>query len=111
MPKLVSIVLFAGSAVFLILALVLALTKGALDVSVLDYYFVVLPRYLWLVAAILFTAGWILRAAIPIFVFRGNAVIRCDQSLGLHGHRMNRAPPEVDDLLRMPESPVAGEPV
>jgi hypothetical protein len=47
MPKLVSIVLFAGSAVFLILALVLALTRGALDVSVLDYYFVVLPRYLF----------------------------------------------------------------
>ena len=61
MPKLVSIVLFAGSAVFLILALLLALTRGALDVSVLDYYFVVLPRYLLLVAAILFTAGWIVR--------------------------------------------------
>ena len=61
MPKLGSIVLFAGSAVFLILALVLVLTRGALDVSVLDYYFVVLPRYLLLVAAILFTAGWIVR--------------------------------------------------
>jgi hypothetical protein len=61
MPKLVSIVLFAGSAVFLILALVLALTKGVLDVSVLDFSFVVLPRYLLLLAAILFTAGWIVR--------------------------------------------------
>ena len=61
MPKLVSILLFAGSAVFLILALALALTKGVLDVSVLDFYFVVLPRYLLLVAAILFTAGWIVR--------------------------------------------------
>jgi hypothetical protein len=61
MPKMLSPVLFAGSAVFLILALVLALTKGALDVSVLDFYFVVLPRYLLLVAAILFTAGWIVR--------------------------------------------------
>jgi len=46
MPKLVSIVLFAGGAVFLILGLALALTKGALDVSVLDFYFVVLPRCL-----------------------------------------------------------------
>jgi hypothetical protein len=55
----ISIVFFAASAVFLILALVLALTTGALDVSVLDYYFVVLPRYLLLVAAILFTVGWI----------------------------------------------------
>jgi hypothetical protein len=54
-------VLFAGSAVFLVLALVLELTKGVLDVSVLDYYFVVLPRYLLLLAAILFTAGWIVR--------------------------------------------------
>jgi hypothetical protein len=61
MPKLMSIGLFVGSAVFVILALALALTKGALDVSVLDFYFVVLPRYLLLVAAILFTAGWIVR--------------------------------------------------
>ena len=61
MTKLVSVVLFAGSAVFLILAVALALTKGALDVSVLDFYFVVLPRYLLLVAAILFAAGWIVR--------------------------------------------------
>ena len=61
MPRLMSIVLFVGSVVFVILALVLALTKGALDVSVLDFYFVVLPRYLLLVAAILFTAGWIVR--------------------------------------------------
>jgi hypothetical protein len=61
MPKLLSIVLFIGSAVFLILALALALTKGSLDLSVLDFYFVVLPRYLLLVAAILFTGGWIVR--------------------------------------------------
>lgn len=61
MPKMVSILFFAGSAVFLILALVLALRTGMLDVSVLDVYFVVLPRYLLLVAAILFTAGWIVR--------------------------------------------------
>ena len=58
MPKLIWIGLFVGSALFAILALALALTKGALDVSVLDFYFVVLPRYLLLVGAILFTAGW-----------------------------------------------------
>ena len=61
MPKLMSTVLFAGSALFVILTFALALTKGALDVSVLDLYFVVLPRYLLLIAAILFTAGWIVR--------------------------------------------------
>ena len=61
MPKLMSTVLFVGSALFVILAIVLALTKGALDVSVLDFYFVLLPRYLLLVAAIPFTAGWIVR--------------------------------------------------
>jgi len=61
MPKLLSIVFFAGSAVFLMLALVLALTKGSLDLSVLDFYFVVLPRYLLLIAGVLFTAGWIVR--------------------------------------------------
>jgi hypothetical protein len=54
-------VFFAGSAVFLMLALVLASTKGSLDLSVLDFYFVVLPRYLLLIAGILFTAGWIVR--------------------------------------------------
>jgi hypothetical protein len=61
MATLILVVLFAGSAVFLVLALVLELTKGVLDVSVLDYYFVVLPRYLLLLAAILFTADWIVR--------------------------------------------------
>jgi flagellar biosynthesis protein FliQ len=61
MAKMVYIVFFAGSSVFLILALVLALTKGVLDVSVLDFYFVVLPRYLLLIAAIFFTADWIMR--------------------------------------------------
>jgi hypothetical protein len=65
MPKLLSIVLFAGSALFLILALVLALTKGSLDVSVHDFYFVVLPRYLLLIAVVLFTAGWIVRRLVP----------------------------------------------
>ena len=61
MPKTASTVLFAGSAVFLILALVLALTAGALDMSVLDVYFIVQPRYLFLIAVILFTAGWLVR--------------------------------------------------
>ncbi len=65
MPKLVSLVLFIASAVFLILSLVLVLTKGALDVSVLDYYFVVLPRYLLLIAVVLFGAGWIVRRLVP----------------------------------------------
>jgi hypothetical protein len=61
MPRLLSIVFCAGGAVFLMLALVLALTKGSLDLSVLDFYFIVLPRYLLLIAGILFTAGWIVR--------------------------------------------------
>lgn len=52
---------FRSKWVFVILALVLALTKGALDVSVLDLYLVVAPRYLLLVAAILFAAGWMAR--------------------------------------------------
>ena len=65
MPKLVSLVLFIASAVFLILALVLVSTKGALDVSVLDYYFAVLPRYLLLIAVVLFGAGWIVRRLVP----------------------------------------------
>ena len=57
MAKLFSFVLFIASAMFPILAFVLASTKGALEVSVLDYYFVVLPRYPLLIATILFSAG------------------------------------------------------
>jgi hypothetical protein len=66
MPKLISLVLFVASAVFLILALVLELTKGTLDVSVLDYYFVVLPSYLLLTAVVLFGTGWIVRRLAPL---------------------------------------------
>jgi hypothetical protein len=65
MPKLVSLVLFITSAVFLILALVLVSTKGALDVSAIDDYFAVLPRYLLLIAVVLFGAGWIVRRLVP----------------------------------------------
>lgn len=61
MGKLFSLMLFIMSAVFLTLALIMASTKGTLDVFILDCYFVVLPCYLSLIAAILFSAGWIVR--------------------------------------------------
>ena len=57
--KLLSILFFAGGVVFLILAVTQVLTRGwgPLDVTVFDVYFVVLPRYLLLVAGVLVIAG------------------------------------------------------
>jgi hypothetical protein len=57
--KLLSILFFAGGVVFLILtvAQVLARGWGPLDVNVLDFYFVILPRYLLLISAALLIAG------------------------------------------------------
>ena len=59
--KLLSILFFAGGAVFLISTVTQVLTRGwgPLDVTVLDIYFVVLPRYLLLIAGILLIAGLI----------------------------------------------------
>ena len=58
--KLLSILLFAGGAVFLILTVTQVLTRGwgPLDLTVFDVYFVVLPRYLLLVAGVLLIAGF-----------------------------------------------------
>jgi hypothetical protein len=57
--KLLSILFFAGGVVFLILTVtqVLARGWGPLDVTVLDVYFVVLPRHLLLISAALLIAG------------------------------------------------------
>jgi len=57
--KLLSILFFAGGGVFLILTVrqVLARGWGPLDVTVLDVYFVVLPRYLRLISAALLIVG------------------------------------------------------
>jgi hypothetical protein len=57
--KLLSIMFFAGGVVFLILTVAQVLERGwgPLDVTVLDFYFVVLPRYLLLISAALLIAG------------------------------------------------------
>lgn len=57
--KLLSILFFAGGVVFLTLTVTQVLTRGwgPLDVTVLDIYFVVLPRYLLLIAGVLLIAG------------------------------------------------------
>jgi hypothetical protein len=57
--KLLSILFFAGGVVFLMLAVTQVLKRGwgPLDVTVLDVYFVVLPRYLLLIAGVLLIAG------------------------------------------------------
>jgi hypothetical protein len=58
--KLLSILFFAGGAVFLVMAFSLAVTHGvlgALDVTVFDFYFFVRPLYLLLIATALFVTG------------------------------------------------------
>jgi hypothetical protein len=57
--KLLSISFFAGGVVFLILTVTQVLARGwsPSDVTVLDFYFVVLPRYLLLISAALLIAG------------------------------------------------------
>lgn len=63
--KLLSILFFAGGVVFLILTVAQVLTRGwgPLDVTVIDVYFVVLPRYLLLIAGVLLIAGLVSASA------------------------------------------------
>lgn len=58
---LLSVLCFVGGVVFLIWTFVQVLTRGwgPLDVSVLDVYFVVVPRYLLIAAIGLLAAGLI----------------------------------------------------
>jgi uncharacterized membrane protein YedE/YeeE len=58
----ISILLIAGGVLFLVMTFALTLTRGVLgvlDVSVFDVYFVVRPLYLLLIAAVLFTGGFV----------------------------------------------------
>jgi hypothetical protein len=57
--KLLSILFFAGGGIFLILTVRQVRARGwsPLDVTVLDVYFVVLPRYLLLISTALLIAG------------------------------------------------------
>lgn len=59
--KLLSVLCFAGGVVFLALTITQVLTRGwgPLDVSVFDVYFIVLPRYLLLIALCLLVAGFV----------------------------------------------------
>ena len=55
--KILPIVLFGGGVVFVILMFTLLLTRGSVDVTVFDHYFVILPRYLLFIAAGMLIAG------------------------------------------------------
>jgi hypothetical protein len=59
--KLLSILFFAGGIVFVILTVAQLLTRGwgPVDVELLHVYFVVLPRYLLLIAGVLLIAGFV----------------------------------------------------
>jgi hypothetical protein len=59
--KLVSILFFAGGVVFLTLTVTQVLLRGwgPLDVTVLDVYFVVVPRYTLLISLCLLVAGFV----------------------------------------------------
>jgi hypothetical protein len=62
--KLVSIACLAGGVIFMGLTFALALTKGSLDITVLDHYFIVMPRYL-LITSIVSIAGGLASALAP----------------------------------------------
>jgi len=57
--KLVSILFLAGGGVFLLLTITQVLLRGwgPMDVTVLDVYFVVVPRYTLLISLCLLVAG------------------------------------------------------
>jgi hypothetical protein len=59
--KLVSILFFAGGVVFLTLTVTQVLLRGwgPVDVTVLDVYFVVVPRYTLLISLCLLVAGFV----------------------------------------------------
>jgi hypothetical protein len=59
--KLVSILFFAGGVVFLTLTVTQVLLRGwgPLDVTVLDVYFVVVPRYTLLISLCLLVAWFV----------------------------------------------------
>jgi hypothetical protein len=58
--KLFSVLLLAGSLLFSVLGSVLAFTIRSLDLQILDLYFVVLPRYLFLLSAALLLAAFVI---------------------------------------------------
>jgi hypothetical protein len=70
--KLLSILFFAGGIVFVILTVAQLLTRGwgPVDVELLHVYFVVLPRYLLLIAGVLLIAGFV-SAFAPASLKRG----------------------------------------
>mgnify|MGYP001220313373 CR=1 FL=1 len=63
--KLVSTLFFAGGIFFLIFTVAQVLTRGwgPLDITVLDVYFVIWPRYLLLIAGVLLIAGLVSASA------------------------------------------------
>jgi hypothetical protein len=59
--KILSILFFAGGVVFLTLTVTQVLLRGwgPVDVTVLDVYFVVVPRYMLLISLCLLVAGFV----------------------------------------------------
>lgn len=66
MLKVFSISLFAGAAILLVLGGVLRFTIHSFDLQILDVYFVVLPRYLWLLSAALALAALAVRRCLAL---------------------------------------------
>jgi hypothetical protein len=59
MAKFLLALLLAGSVLFLVLGVVLAFTIRSLDLQLSDVYFVVLPRYLFLLSVGLLLAAFV----------------------------------------------------
>ena len=66
--KIFSGVLLAGGVLCLIFAGILAFTMHSLDLQILDIYFVILPKYLLLVSAVLLLAAFVVWKAMVFHI-------------------------------------------
>lgn len=66
MTKIVSALLLAGGAFCLLLAAIVARTVGSLDVSIIDVYFVVSPKYLLIAGVFLILASRMIRKTVAV---------------------------------------------
>ena len=66
--KIFSGVLLAGGVLCVIVAGILAFTIRSLDLQILDIYFVILPRYLLLLSAVLLLAAFVVWKAMVFHI-------------------------------------------
>lgn len=65
MARTVSALIFAGGVVCFVFAAILAIRMTSLDVSILDIYFVISPKYLMILGSLLLLASLAAWKALP----------------------------------------------